>query len=190
MRHSALLGFLMAAVCVPTLTAVASAQQDSPEAVVQEIMAATRANDWARVTQLMHPAALRQMRTLLDPILTTEGASLDTARQMLFGFPTRAAAAAATDSAVMAGLLRFGMSQQRGAADALRTATYEPLGTVREGADTVHVLGRVFMTVRGSQVSQIEVTSLARSGQSWRALLKGDWTQMASRLRDALLRAH
>ena len=177
-------------IAILALATSARAQDETPEAVVQQIMAATRAGDWGRMTQLMHPAALHQMLTLLDPILTTDGAELDTARHMIFGFPTRSAATAATDSAVMVGLLRFSMSQQPGVAEVLRSATYQPLGDVREGKDTVHVVGRVFMTVNGSAISQLEVTSLARSGTTWRALLKGDWTQMASRLRQALLRNH
>jgi len=174
--------------CLQLLASVASAQDETPEAVVGQLMGAMKANDWGRATALMHPAALHQVRILLDPILTTDGAALDTARHLLFGFDTRTVAAAASDSAVMVGLMRFGMSQQPKLPDALRSSTYQLLGVVREGPDTVHVVGRVSMTFGGSTVSQIEVTSLMRAGSTWRALMKGDWTNMASRLRATLLR--
>jgi hypothetical protein len=151
-----------------------------------QLMAATKANDWGRVAGLTHPAALHQLRVLLDPILTSDRTGLDTARQMLFGLASREAALAASDSAIMVGLMRFGMSQQPNAAVLLKSSSYQLLGTVREGPDTVHVVGRISMTVQGSAVTQIEVTSLARLNDTWRALLKGDWTAMASRLRQAL----
>jgi hypothetical protein len=178
---------LKAAICVPLFAQLASAQAETPEAVVEQLMAATKANDWARVVALTHPSALHQVRILLDPILTTDGAALDTARQLMFGFASRTAAAAASDSAVMLGVIRFAMSQQPKAADALRSSSYRLLGLVHEGPDTVHVVTRISMSFGGSSGNQIEVTSLIRSGPTWRALLKGDWTQMATRLRAAIL---
>jgi hypothetical protein len=176
-----------AAICVVLFAQFASAQVEAPETVVGQLMAATRENDWRRVVGLMHPAALHQVRILLDPILTTAGAALDTARQLMFGFDSRAAATAASDSSVVVALIKFGMSQRPKMADALRSSSYRLLGLVHEGPDTVHVVGRVSMTVAGTSGNQIEVTSLMRAGSTWRALMKGDWTEMASRLRAALI---
>ena len=85
---------LKAAICVPLFALLASAQAETPEAVVEQLMAATKANDRGRV---------------------------------------------------------------------------------------------VAISFRGSSGNQIEVTSLIRTGPTWRALLKGDRTQMATRLRAALL---
>ena len=175
-----------AALSLLLIRSPALAQGETPELVVGQLMAASKANDWGRVAGLTHPKALHELRTLLDPILTGEMPVLDTARQMLFGLPSREAAAAASDSAIMVGLIHFGMAQQPGAADLMRSSSYQLLGTVREGPDTVHVVGRMTMTVRGGTVTQIEVTSLARLDGTWRALLKGDWTALASRLRQAL----
>jgi hypothetical protein len=177
---------VLAVLCLLLIRSSALAQGDTPESVVGQLMAATKVNDWGRVAGLTHPAALHQLRVLLDPILTGQRPSLDSARQMLFGLPSREAAAAASDSAIMVGLIRFGMSQQPNAADLLRSSSYQLLGTVREGPDTVHVVGRISMTLRGGTVTHIEVTSLARLGSTWRCLLKGDWTALASRLRQAL----
>jgi len=175
-----------AGLCLIVFQSSALAQGDTPESVVAQLMAASRANDWGRVAGLTHPAALHQLRLLMDPILMGERPALDTARQMLFGLPSREAAAAASDSAIMVGLMHFGVSQQPNAADALRSSSYRLLGTVQEGSDTVHVVGRIAMNFRGSAVTQIEVTSLTRFGGTWRCLLRGDWTAMASRLRQAL----
>lgn len=178
---------LAAALCLPLLVPVASAQDETPEVVVGQLMAAMKANDWGRATGLMHPVALRQLRVLLDPILTAEGATLDTARQMLFGFDQQADATTASDSALMFRLMRFAMSQSPKVPESLRSSTYRLLGVVREGPDTAHVVGRVSMTFAGSTVSQIEVSSLMRAGSTWRLMLKGDYSEMAKRLRAALL---
>jgi len=178
---------LTVAALVPMLASSAAAQQETPEAVVGQIITALKGGDFGRMTGLMHPTALHQMRTMLDPILAAEGAELDSARKLLFGFRTRAEATAASDSAIMAGLMRFGFGQQPAVAEAMRSSSYKIIGTVREGPDTAHVVARISMNIEGIHVSQVDVTSLMRSGTTWRAMLKGDLSDMAAKLRAALL---
>jgi hypothetical protein len=174
--------------CVLVVVASATAQTETPEQVAQQYMDAVRSTDWGRAAGLMHPVALQQLRDLLDPLLTLGGAEADGVRQQVFGFTSREAAVAASDSAIFASLLTFTMSQQAGLADAMRSTQFRVLGTVTEGRDTVHVLGRISMTVQGLAVAQMEVVSVMRFGQTWRGLLKGDFAAMASALRAAVQR--
>jgi hypothetical protein len=71
-------------------------------------------------------------------------------------------------------------SQRPTLTDALRSASFQLLGPVSEGRDTVHVLGRISMLLDGLAVPQMEVTSLMRVGSTWRVLLKGEVVLMAS----------
>jgi hypothetical protein len=162
------------------------AQTPTPAQVAGDIMAAVRATDWGRMATLMDTGALRQLHALLEPILTLDDPEVAGMRQTMFGFATLEAARAATDSAVFVGLMRFTTSQQAGLADAMRSAQFAVLGTVPEGRDTMHVVGRISLTVESIAVTNMEVISLVRAGATWRGLLKGDVTAMASALRRAV----
>lgn len=181
MRRIAL-ALIVAAVCA----APCQAQTETPEQVASQIMEAARATDWGRTAALMHPSALHQLREIINPILLMDNAETRQAVQDMFGLANREAAVAASDSAIFTGLLRFAMAQQQGLSDIMRSAQYQILGTVAEGRDTVHVVGRLAMSVRGMNITQMEVISLMRSGTTWRGILKGDYTAMATAMRAAL----
>lgn len=166
----------------------ARAQQalETPEQVAGQYMAATRAADWAGMARLMHPSALRQMRELFDAILSSADAEAAEARQQLFGVRSAAEAAAMPDTLLFTNFLRTVMAMQAEVTSALRTAEMQVLGHVNEGADTVHVLTRLTLTVETIPISQMDVMSFGRLGPTWRGLLKADFTAMAARLRAML----
>lgn len=174
-------------VCVCAGVPELRAQSDSPQQVAEHMLTAMRASDWGKAASLMHPDALRQLRALFDPILTLEGQEGDGIRGQMFGFPSRQAAVSASDSSVFASLMTF-MSQQAGLADALQASRFQYLGTVGEGTDTVHVVGRIHMSIDSIPISQMEVISLARFGSTWRGMLKGDLVAMANAMRAAIAR--
>lgn len=176
---------LVIAVCVtvPELRA----QSDSPRQVAQNMLNAMRTSDWGKAATLMHPDALRQLRALFDPILTLESQEGDGIREQVFGFPSRQSAVTASDSSVFAGLMTF-TSQQGGLAEALSTSRFQYLGSVEEGKDTVHVVGRIHMSIDSIPISQMEVISLMRFGSTWRGMLKGDLVAMANAMRAAIAR--
>src|SRR5688572_3442003 len=92
---------LSCAFAVPRL----HAQAESPQKVADQMMAAVRTGDWPRASSLMHPAALKQLRDLLQPILAFAGPEADGIRQQLFGFASMAEAKAASDSTVFVQLM-------------------------------------------------------------------------------------
>lgn len=177
---------LLAGTCLTFAAAAVRAQNETPEQVARHLWDAVQAQDWGRAAGLMHPLALRQLREVLNPLILLDGVEADSARQTLFGSVSRDVAQAASDSAVYANLMRFGSSVKAALPGAMEPTHYQYLGTLREGADTAHVVGRVSLILEGRPAGWIQVTSLMRSGSTWRGLLEPNWSQMAWALRGAM----
>ena len=155
----------------------------SVEAVASQYLDAMRTGDWTAMAQLMHPNALRDLRAFLEPALRAP--SGEEFRAQFLGLTSADEALALSDTAVFARFVQFFTEQNPTVAQALATAEIEVVGHVPEGADTVHVVYRMRMTVMGTPVSRMDVFSLARSGGTWRGLLKGDMSAMANALQRA-----
>ena len=167
----------------PAQTGPAQAQTvETPEQVTERFVAAMRAADWNGMASLMHQNALKEMRQLLSGVFEApNGAQI---RQQLLGVTTVQQAQALSDTAVFASLMRM-TTQDADVAELLRSAKVEVLGHVNEGADTVHVVYRMAMTINGIPITKMDVMSLARSPVGWRGLLKGDVTALAAGIRAA-----
>ncbi len=177
---------ILAATCITLFVNVGVAQRETPEQVAARIWDAVQAKDWNRAAGFMHPVALRQLRQLLDPVIMMDGVAADSLRWTIYGTVSRDSAAAATDSAVYVNLMRFSTSVKSALPGAIEGTHYSPLGNVAEGRDTVHVIGRVSLTMGGRPMSWIQVYSLMRFGATWRGLLEPNWSQFASALRAAV----
>ncbi|HEX9346309.1 MAG TPA: hypothetical protein VF919_01940 [Gemmatimonadales bacterium] len=167
----------------PAQTGPAQAQTvETPEQVTERFVAAMRAADWNGMASLMHQNALKEMRQLLSGVFEApNGAQI---RQQLLGVTTVQQAQALSDTAVFASLMRM-TTQDADVAELLRSAKVQVLGHVNEGADTVHVVYRMAMTINGIPITKMDVMSLARSPVGWRGLLKGDVTALAAGIRAA-----
>jgi len=168
----------------PAQTGPAQAQTvETPEQVTERFVAAMRAADWNGMAALMHQNALKEMRQLLSGVFEApNGAQI---RQQLLGVTTVQQAQALSDTAVFASLMRM-TTQDADVAELLRSAKVQVLGHVNEGADTVHVVYRMAMTINGIPITKMDVMSLARSPVGWRGLLKGDVTALAAGIRAAM----
>ncbi len=179
---------LLAGTCLTIAASRLKAQNETPEQVARNLWDAVQAQDWGRAAGLMHPLALRQLRDVLNPLILLDGIAADSARQTLFGSVSRDVARAASDSAVYTNLMRFSSSVKAPLPGAMEPTHYQYLGTLREGADTAHVVGRVSLMMQGRPAGWIQVTSLMRSGSTWRGLLEPNWSQLAWALRGAMER--
>jgi len=168
----------------PAQTGPAQAQTvETPEQVTERFVAAMRAADWNGMASLMHQNALKEMRQLLSGVFEApNGAQI---RQQLLGVTTVQQAQALSDTTVFASLMRM-TTQDADVAALLRSAKVQVLGHVNEGADTVHVVYRMAMTINGIPITKMDVMSLARSPVGWRGLLKGDVTALAAGIRAAM----
>ena len=168
----------------PAQTGPAPAQTaETPEQVTERFVAAMRAADWNGMAALMHQNALKEMRQLLAGVF--EAPNGGPIRQQLLGVTTVPQAQALSDTAVFAALMRT-TTQDADVAELLRSARVQVLGHVNEGADTVHVVYRMAMTINGIPITKMDVMSLARSPVGWRGLLKGDVTALAAGIRAAV----
>jgi hypothetical protein len=172
------------------LSAPLAAQADSetPEQVAGELLAAMRDTNWFRAASLMHPSALAQFHDMFRPILQCDNSAAVEARNQVFGFASAVEAARASDTALIATLLRRGMNREKGFASILRTAKLQIIGHVPEGRDTVHVLARLSLSIDSIPFSQVEVLSFQRYGSTWRTLLKADISALGGMLRRLCLR--
>ena len=156
---------------------------ETPEQITDRFIAAMRAADWNGMAALMHQNALKEMRQLLAGVF--EAPNAGQFRQQLLGVSTVQQAQALSDTAVFAALMRMS-TQDADVAELLKTAKVQVLGHVNEGADTVHVVYRMAMTINGIPITKMDVMSLARSPVGWRSLLKGDVTALAAGIRASM----
>ncbi len=156
---------------------------ETPEQVTDRFVTAMRSSDWLGMASLMHQNALKEMHQLLAGVF--EAPNAGPIRQQLLGVTTVQQAQALSDTAVFAALMRM-TSQDTDVAQLLKTAKVQVLGHVSEGADTVHVVYRMAMTINGIPITKMDVMSLARSPVGWRGLLKGDFSALAAGIRAAM----
>lgn len=178
LRPLALCALLAYAVPAP------GAAQDTPEAAATAFGNALRANDWAATARLMHPTALRQLRTLFEPIVAAEG--MEQVGTRLFGTTSAAAFASTPDTVLFAAFLRNVLASQQGFGEALRGATIQPLGHVAQGADTMLVVSRMTLTIEGVTISEFDVMPFVHDQGRWWGILKADFTNMAAMMQRAL----
>lgn len=185
MNTRSILGLLVSGALFGALP-VATGQQspETPQQVARRYVNALQAGDWRGMASLMHPVALRQLRTMFQPVIERpEAAQL---RQQLLGVQSVAEAKALSDVALFASIMRTMSGREPGQGDALKNATVRMIGAVPEGRDTVHVVYRVGLPMPGITLSQMEVMTLGRMGNRWRGLLKGEFFAMAAGLRRAM----
>jgi len=108
---------------------------------------------------------------------------MDGPRQELLGVRTLAAAQALSDTAVFVALISRLMGSQAQFTEFLRDATMQVIGHVPEGRDTVHVVYRMSYEKGEAAVSKMDVVSMQRMGNTWRALLSGDLRMLGAMLR-------
>src|SRR5882762_7660604 len=180
----AVLSLVVLAARAPQAQQTAPAQTaETPEQVTERFVAAMRAADLQGMASLMHQNALKEMRNLLAGVF--EAPNAGPIRQQLLGVTTLEQSRALSDTAVFASLMRMTM-QDADVAELLKSAKVQVLGHVNEGADTVHVVYRMVMTINGIPITKMDVMSLARSPVGWRGLLKGDFSALAAGIRAAM----
>ena len=178
----------LALLALLVLAAPAAAQRAYPASTPEELALsmgeAMRAGDWDGMAGLMHPRALAELREMFMPLLSNPASA--EMLPMLFGVETADDAANLTDAQLFAALMQRILGEEAVAAELLKTAKVEIVGSVREGADTVHVLQRVGMTYGKASFRSLEVTSATRDGSQGRGLLTGEMTGLAAMMQQAL----
>jgi len=163
----------------------ATAQQEPPEDVAMQYLALMRERDWAGIARLTHPDAMAELRYLLDPLFTSTRPEADDFRLQLLGIRTATEAQALSDTTAFINFLEAMGERVPAIDDVLRRAVVEPIGHLMRG-DTAFVVYRSTITVETMPVSTLAVLPLLRAGATWRGLLTGDFSSLATALRQAL----
>jgi hypothetical protein len=160
-------------VCLAVTATTASPQATrTPEDVTGAYLNAVKAQRWDDMAALMHPEALDEFRAMLLPIVThTNGTAL---REQFFAGASVAELSALSPAEFFARFMQALTTQSPELKSLLGGAKTDLLGHVSEGADTVHVVYRMNMSVQGIELSKMDVMSLRRTANGWRGLLSGN----------------
>jgi hypothetical protein len=169
-------------------TALTTFAADTPEDVVKRQVDAMRAGDWDKFTASMHAPALKEFQTTIVNLLTAapEGPMRTQMLQAFFSNKPLAEVSAATPEAFF-GMFMNGLAQSNPAIkQGMASSEAQILGHVDEAPDKAHVVMRMTMSIADGKVTKMDVTSLQREGDTWKALLKGDMQQVVAGLQKML----
>lgn len=181
MRPSRAFAHLLIVALLILAPAAASQAPETPEQVAQHYLRAMSAQQWDTMAALMHPAALRQLRSLLAPLF--ESPTMDGSREELLGVHSLSEAKTLSDRAVFATFMGRLLQSQEQVMGILRDSRIQVIGHVPEGTDTVHVVYRMNYEKDDAAVSKMDVFSMQRMGDAWRGLLAGDFRMLGAMLR-------
>lgn len=158
------------------------AADGGPEAAARVYGNAIKASDWAAAARLMHPSALRQLRSLFEPLFSI--AEMQGSAVQMFGVSAEAMPST-PDTVLFAAFLKNVLAQEEGIGEALNSAQITPLGHVAVG-DTMLVVSRTAITLEGTTITQYDVMPFIYDDGQWWALLKADVTNMAAMIQQAV----
>ena len=185
MLKSLALPALLALIAVGGAAPAAAQQAGTPEQFALEYMAATRASDWRRVADMMHPDALAEFKEMFGTI-----AAIDTTGEVLsnlFGVADSAAYAATSPDSIYVSFMKTMVNLSPELGEALSGSEAKPIGHVEEKeTGLTHVLFRMRVQVQGVTISQVDVIPLKRHDGRWRAVLTGEMEGMAQALKQQL----
>lgn len=176
--HFAFLAFSMLAFACP-LPAAELTPELSAEQVAAESYARMRAGEWESAAETFDPAALKQFREMIAPII--EGPMGEGMIGIFYGAgKTADDIRSMNDTTFFAGFMR---NIAGGVAVSLKGQ--EILGGVPEGADRLHLVTRASVEAMDIRMTQMEVVTMNRTPQGWRLALSGKFDGMAQAMRKA-----
>lgn len=157
---------------------------DTPEDVVARQLAAMRAGDWDQFTSCMSDTTLREFQKSVVDILTNAPESANR-QQLLRGYFADKSVGdlTAVKPAEFFTLFMNGLRESNPVLkESMAKAEGKILGHVDEGPDTTHVLIRMSMPIGDGRMTKMDVTTLKRDGDTWKAQLKGDMQAVVNNL--------
>lgn len=179
----------VALVVLFTLTGLA---QETPEAVAQAYVEASRNSDWPKAFGYLHPEALAKFKRAFEPLFATEKGQQGA--EIMFGIKTRAEFDQLSGGQLMEKLMGTIGKSMPGFEQLLGKMELKVIGSVQETPDIVHLVCRAKVPMDGMQIknapnitkdvnfSKMEVVSLQRYETTWRVLLSAELEGMAQML--------
>jgi hypothetical protein len=157
------------------------AAAETPEAFARKVADVTTAADWKGFAALFDPEALADLKRLLRGMLAEE-----TTRPMgkaFTGLSTAEEADKLSGEQVFERFMANVSGNIPGFTEALKSADIQVIGHVDEKPDLAYVVTRNTVKVGESKITKMEVISLRKQGDSWRALLSGSLEGVIEQLR-------
>jgi hypothetical protein len=175
---------LIFALAISTLSlpsVLAQTLADTPETVAKAYMEATRAGDTAKCASLMHPDALRQLRGLFGPLVSaTKTEKSKQEMEAIFGVKDKDEFDKLSDEELGAKFFNMLYAISPELKKALNASSFEIVGQVQQDPGLVHIVYRMYLKIEAPNLkdpipfTKLDVMSLRRFENSWRAELKGD----------------
>jgi len=171
-------------ICAALLLATASfCADETPEAVSDRYMVATKNGDFSTCAELMHSRALDDLKKLLLPVIEAAQQAEDKSLIRLFDGATDYKTV--TELSAKDFFIKFMSGVSKLNPDMLKTlakSEMETVGHVVEKEKTAHVVFRMKVAVDDISVTKLEVLSLEKDNGAWRALLTANVEGMAQML--------
>ncbi len=154
---------------------------DTPETVLRESYRRMQASDWKATAETFDPAALKQFREMLMPILDAAGESDASGGllTMFFGADvTPESLKTKSDQEFFSGFVGSMMRASGGSLEG-----QDVLGGVAEGPDRMHVVVRSKAAAMGISITKMEVVTMNKTAAGWRLALSGEMEGMVQALR-------
>ena len=159
----------------------AQAPTETPEQVVRQYTEAMRGGEWQTAARLMHPEALEQFRRMLLPAFETDTPGRELRDQFSDGMAS-SRIRHLSDTTFFERFFRGMMTLSPELLGVVQGAEIAMVGHVSEGEDIAHVVYRMQMKMDELSVTRLDVMSVKRHGDTWRALLTGSMEGLAAAL--------
>ena len=160
--------------------ACAQTVADTPEAVAGAMYSRMQAGDMVGAAELFDPAALKDLRGMLAPVIESlpKEESSAPAIRVLIGDASPETLKSASDAEFFAAILG-GVIGRSGA----ELKSQEIIGSVPEGPELRHVVTRNTASAMGMTFTKMEVVSLHRVDGAWKVMLSGEMKGLAEAVR-------
>ncbi len=160
------------------------AQANTPEQVMSQMLEALRKQDWKAFTALTHPDALQDFKRMFHDVI-----AVDTSHKVSTYF-FQVSSLEAYDAISPASIYEQFMSKIYSIDPTLEgtiaNATFDIIGSVKEGNDTAYVVYKIKMKSDAKEIQQLDVQAMKTDQGQWKSMLRKDVDAIAEQLKKSL----
>lgn len=168
-------------VCFSLLFVALPASADDVERVILQYFDAMEYEDYDAAARLFDPEDIKRFRdsfAFMSELSVNQQQSVY--EQMIGPWATQESVEKMSDEEFFASIFGFAMRQTMGQ---VQITSAEYLGTVMEGDELAHAVTRIGVSVGNLEITDMDVTSLARRNGAWKMKVSGDVERVAEQLK-------
>ena len=175
---------ILTALSVARVAGYAQEAQDTPESVAKAFFAAQQAGDWAKCASFMHSDALASMKRKFGSVISADRTG--EAAKSIFGLKSGAEYAQLSEAVIFERLMNFITSSEPEMKAVLAASTNSVLGKVDESPELTHIVFRTQVKLAGAEMSEVDLISFKKQGDTWRALFTSDMEEMFTKFAEVI----